>query len=79
MGWRQLGPKKNLKLCPGLVDHYNCYLCQENRWDGLVYLHGLLSEDPMVSELDRLVISCGDFALVTELWVALFVSELFRK
>ncbi|WP_310271337.1 hypothetical protein, partial [Pseudomonas sp. 3296] len=22
VGWRQLGPKKNLTSCPGLVDHY---------------------------------------------------------
>ncbi len=26
MGWRQLGPKKNLTSCPGLVDHYTAYL-----------------------------------------------------
>ncbi|MCT9827415.1 anti-phage defense-associated sirtuin Dsr1 [Pseudomonas veronii] len=53
----------------------------KNRWDGLVYLHGLLSEDPTVSELDRLVISSGDFGLayLTERWAARFVSELFRN
>ncbi|WP_422766079.1 hypothetical protein [Pseudomonas hefeiensis] len=22
MGWRRLGPRKNLTSCPGLVDHY---------------------------------------------------------
>ncbi|MDX9834376.1 MAG: anti-phage defense-associated sirtuin Dsr1 [Desulfobulbus sp.] len=52
----------------------------KNRWDGLVYLHGLLSKAPTVSELDRLVISSGDFGLayLTERWAARFVSELFR-
>jgi putative transposase len=24
-GWRQLGPKKNLTSCPGLVDHYSLF------------------------------------------------------
>ncbi|RYD61519.1 MAG: hypothetical protein EOP84_35655, partial [Verrucomicrobiaceae bacterium] len=49
-------------------------------WDGLVYLHGLLSSAPMSGELDRLVISSGDFGLayLTERWAARFVSELFR-
>lgn len=50
------------------------------RWDGLVYLHGLLSGAPTAGELDRLVISSGDFGLayLTERWAARFVSELFR-
>ncbi|MEF8760397.1 MAG: anti-phage defense-associated sirtuin Dsr1 [Candidatus Accumulibacter sp. UW25] len=50
------------------------------RWDGLVYLHGLLSIAPTPCELDRLVISSGDFGLayLTERWAARFVSELFR-
>jgi hypothetical protein len=26
VGWRQLGPKKNLTSCPGLVDHYTAEL-----------------------------------------------------
>jgi len=53
----------------------------KKRWDGLVYLHGLLSEAPTASELDRLVISSGDFGLayLTERWAAGFVSELFRN
>jgi len=53
----------------------------KNRWDGLVYLHGLLSAAPTVSELDRLVVSSGDFGLayLTERWAARFVSELFRN
>lgn len=50
----------------------------KNRWDGLVYLHGLLPEDE--HGLDHLVISSGDFGLayLTERWAARFVSELFR-
>ncbi len=53
----------------------------KNHWDGLVYLHGLLSAAPTVSELDRLVVSSGDFGLayLTERWAARFVSELFRS
>lgn len=53
----------------------------KKRWDGLVYLHGLLGAEPTASELDRLVISSGDFGLayLTERWAARFVSELFRN
>ncbi|MGH9641461.1 MAG: anti-phage defense-associated sirtuin Dsr1 [Terriglobales bacterium] len=53
----------------------------KNRWDGLVYLHGLLGTAPTPSELDQLVVSSGDFGLayLTERWAARFVSELFRN
>ena len=53
----------------------------KNRWDGLVYLHGLLTETPTKSELDSLVVSSGDFGLayLTERWAARFVGELFRS
>ena len=53
----------------------------KNRWDGLVYLHGLLGTRPSASELDRLVVSSGDFGLayLTERWAARFVSELLRN
>ena len=53
----------------------------KNRWDGLVYLHGLLSAKRQSNELDHLVVSSGDFGLayLTERWAARFVSELFRK
>ena len=53
----------------------------KNRWDGLVYLHGLLTAAPTATELDRLVVSSGDFGLayLTERWAARFVSELFRN
>ena len=51
------------------------------RWDGLVYLHGLLPEAPTADALNRLVVSSGDFGLayLTERWAARFVSELFRN
>lgn len=53
----------------------------KNRWDGLVYLHGLLTAAPTPGELDQLVVSSGDFGLayLTERWAARFVSELFRN
>ena len=53
----------------------------KNRWDGVVYLHGVLSENPSVADLDCLVLSSGDFGLayLTERWAARFVSELFRS
>ena len=53
----------------------------KNRWDGLVYLHGLLSSAPTTRDLDDLVVSSGDFGLayLTERWAARFVSELFRN
>lgn len=53
----------------------------KNRWDGLVYLHGLLKKEPTQSDLDRLVVSSGDFGLayLTERWASRFVSELFRN
>jgi hypothetical protein len=53
----------------------------KQRWDGLVYLHGLLPETPTESELDRLVVTSGDFGLayLSERWAARFVSELFRN
>lgn len=53
----------------------------KNRWDGLVYLHGLLQSAPCATDLDRLVVSSGDFGLayLTERWAARFVSELFRS
>lgn len=53
----------------------------KNRWNGLVYLHGLLGTTPTASELDRLVVSSGDFGLayLTERWAARFVSELLRN
>jgi hypothetical protein len=53
----------------------------KNRWAGLVYLHGLLTPRPTRNDLDRLVVSSGDFGLayLTERWAARFVTELFRN
>jgi hypothetical protein len=54
---------------------------KNSRWNGLVYLHGLLPEQPEESALNRLVLTSGDFGLayLTERWAARFVSELFRN
>ena len=54
---------------------------KNSRWNGLVYLHGLLPEHPDDSALNRLVLTSGDFGLayLTERWAARFVSELFRN
>lgn len=53
---------------------------KNSRWDGLVYLHGLLPQNPDGSALNHLVLTSGDFGLayLTERWAARFVSELFR-
>ena len=53
----------------------------KNRWGGLVYLHGLLTDPPTLDDLEHLVISSGDFgrAYLTEGSAARFVSELFRN
>ena len=53
----------------------------KNRMDGLIYLHGMLREQPTATELNGLVLSSGDFGLayLTERWAARFVSELFRN
>jgi hypothetical protein len=54
---------------------------KSSRWDGLVYLHGLLPEKVDDTALNRLVVTSGDFGLayLTERWAARFVSELFRN
>lgn len=54
---------------------------KNSRWDGLVYLHGLLLDKDDETALNRLVITSGDFGLayLTERWAARFVSELFRN
>lgn len=54
---------------------------KNSRWDGLVYLHGLLPVKTDNTALNRLVVTSGDFGLayLTERWAARFVSELFRN
>jgi len=52
-----------------------------SKWDGIVYLHGLLSKkNPSASELNRLVVTSGDFGLayLSERWASRFVSQLLR-
>jgi len=54
---------------------------KSSRWNGIVYLHGLLPATPDDGALHRLVLTSGDFGLayLTERWAARFVSELFRN
>lgn len=54
---------------------------KNSRWNGLVYLHGLLPEKIDDTALNRMVVTSGDFGLayLTERWAARFVSELFRN
>lgn len=54
---------------------------KNSRWDGLVFLHGLLPKKADEHELRRLVVTSGDFGLayLTERWAARFVGELFRN
>jgi len=53
----------------------------KNKWDGLVYLHGLLDGTNSEANLNSLVATSGDFGLayLIERWAARFVSELFRN
>ncbi|MEC8197521.1 MAG: SIR2 family protein, partial [Pseudomonadota bacterium] len=53
----------------------------KNRWDGLIYLHGLLDGTGSETNLNSLVATSGDFGLayLVERWAARFVSELFRN
>ena len=54
---------------------------KNSRWNGLIYLHGLLPEKIDDTALNRLIVTSGDFGLayLTERWAARFVSELFRN
>ncbi|MBO8093801.1 MAG: SIR2 family protein [Prosthecochloris sp.] len=54
---------------------------KNSRWDGLVFLHGLLPKKTDDTSLNRLVVTSGDFGLayLTERWAARFVSDLFRN
>jgi hypothetical protein len=51
------------------------------RWDGLVYLHGLLPAQPDDAALQQLVLTSGDFGLayLVDRWAARFVGSLFRN
>ena len=55
-----------------------------NHWyeGGVVYLHGLIPEDPKNDvHKDNLILTSGDFgrAYLSERWAARFVTELFRN
>lgn len=54
---------------------------KNSRWNGVVYLHGLLPEKRDDAALNSLVVTSGDFGLayLSERWAARFVSELFRN
>lgn len=54
---------------------------KRSRWDGVVYLHGLMDESPSPDNLNRLVLTSGDFGLayLNERWASRFVSDLFAK
>ena len=54
---------------------------KNSKWDGLVYLHGLLPEKINEPDLQKLIVTSGDFGLayLTERWASRFVSELFRN
>jgi SIR2-like domain len=54
---------------------------KNSRWNGLVYLHGMLPKEPEEHALNQLVITSGDFGLayLTERWAARFVSDLFQN
>lgn len=51
---------------------------KNSRWNGVVYLHGLLPEKKNDVALNHLVVTSGDFGLayLIERWAARFVSEL---
>ncbi|CRX38602.1 anti-phage defense-associated sirtuin Dsr1 [Estrella lausannensis] len=53
----------------------------KSKLNGLVYLHGLIRENPTDEELDQLILSSGDFgrAYLTERWASQFVTDLFKK
>lgn len=68
---------------PKIVGHQAPYLPipKNSRWNGVVYLHGLLPEALDDSSLQRLVFTSGDFGLayLIDGWAARFVAELFRN
>jgi hypothetical protein len=74
-----------------LISHHKLSITEHNapclpipknsRWNGLVYLHGLLPTEIEEHALNQLVITSGDFGLayLTERWAARFVSDLFQN
>jgi SIR2-like domain len=74
VGWRTK-QRFNAHVAPMLP------IPKASRWDGVVYLHGLLPSGSSDAALNQLVVTSGDFGLayLTERWAARFVSELFRN
>lgn len=70
------------RVVPGMLTHEAPLLPipKSSRWDGLIYLHGLLPEVPDPDRWNRLVLSSGDFGLayLTERWASRFVADLLR-
>lgn len=54
---------------------------KSSRWNGVVYLHGLLPGNAHNSIVHQLVLTSGDYGLpyLIDRWAARFVSELFRN
>ncbi len=54
---------------------------KDDQWDGLVYLHGLLTGQWPRDNQGDLIVSSGDFgrAYLRDGWAARFLSELFRN
>jgi hypothetical protein len=50
-------------------------------WNGIVYLHGLLCEEPESEASRQIIISSGDFgqAYLIDRWAARFLGQLFKK
>ena len=70
---RRIGQKFQVHAAPMLP------IPKNSRWNGLVYLHGLLPKKlDDTTALNRLVVTSGDFGLayLIERWAAHFVSDL---
>lgn len=51
------------------------------KWNGIVYLHGLLPEQPNVEDLNELILTSADFgkAYLSERWASRFVTDLLKE
>jgi len=75
--------EKAVKKSKLKTSHYSAPLLpipKQSRWDGIVYLHGLMPTSYDQAALNRLILTSGDFGLayLTERWAARFVSQLFK-
>lgn len=71
----QLGQRTKSYCAPHLP------IPKKSRWDGIVYLHGLLPASLEENDFNRLVLTSGDFGLayLVERWAARFVTEMFKN